>query len=194
MSNLRHPTRDALLRDGLNQIREQRGISMSKFAKTLNALTHAMAPGKVSKWVDLNSLTDADEYASALITWHKQVERWAAGTTEFPAWLEEPWVTALEELGDEGTRAELANRHGYLAVSRHSGKGDAGSLMSGVGNLNKASGGATVLIAKIACDGVIDGDDLQYLPEAQRILLDVAAQAMGMADVMKRAEAGLAKA
>lgn len=194
-SSNRHPTRDALLRDALGQLKEQRGVSNERFARVLNGLAHGMCPLKTAEMPCLSSFTEVtEEYDHAVMSWNKRVQRWATGAVEFPAWLEEPWVSALEELGDERTRTELARRHGYLGVAQSREHRDIACLLRGTGMIQQSSGGATVLMGKIACDGVIDGEDLPYLPEAQRLLLDLAANAMGMAEVLRKAEADLAKA
>ncbi|WP_110708530.1 hypothetical protein [Salinicola sp. CR57] len=181
MSDLRHPSRDALLRDALGQLREQRGVSVEKFARTLNAIAHATCPAKTADLPCLDSFTTIDEqYDHAVMSWNKRVQRWATGAVEFPAWLEEPWATALEELGDEEARIALARRHGFMGVRRPA-VGDAPACaFAALGSVGRETGDVMGVVSEMLQDGVLDERDRQYGEQALTDIDDAVAALMSM--------------
>ncbi|WP_158701031.1 hypothetical protein [Phytohalomonas tamaricis] len=167
MSELRHPSRDALLRDALGQLCEQKGVQLTKFARVLNAMAHAMCPTKTADMPALDSFTVADhDYDTAVMSWNKRVQRWANGAVEFPAWLEEPWVTALEELSDEQCRVELARRHGFMGVRRPLASESHASAFAALGAIGRETGEVMGSFSGMLEDGVLDEKDAHAAPKA----------------------------
>ncbi|MDF3917491.1 hypothetical protein P3W43_01330 [Salinicola salarius] len=181
MSDNRHPSRDALLRDGFGQLREQRGVSLESFAFTLNALVHAMAPAKSDKMPNLSSLGGLNaESMRTIESWRKRCERWVDGGTELPAWLEEPFVTALEEHGDTDTRVQLARRHGFMGVRRPA-LGDAPACaFAALGSVGRETGDVMGVVSEMLQDGVLDENDRQYGEQALTDIDDAVAALMSM--------------
>lgn len=180
------PTRDAVLRHGLNALREQRGISHEKFGRRLNAAIADMIPakGQAAGIPDLDAFTLANEqYDQAMAAWNRRVNRWAAGDVDFPAWLEEPWVTALEALGDTVTRPQLAARHGYIAASmdpiEHTPLADIAAL----GRLTQEGGDVIVICSTMMADGQIGPEDK---PLAERALNEIHEAMVALAEMGER--------
>lgn len=186
-SNPRHPSRDALLRDSLGQLREQRGVSVERFARTLNSLAHALCPAKTEDMPCLASFTEVSEaYDHAVMSWNKRVQRWASGAVEFPAWLEEPWATALEEFGDIETRIALARRHGFMGVTRPT---EGAQFSCGYNALSTiASETADVMrgFAQMHEDGVIDENDADTAQNVLKEIDDAIAALVGARNLIKR--------
>lgn len=182
-SDNRHPSRDALLRDGLGQLKTQRGVSLDSFALTLNDIVHAAVPHKLGGQPAIRSFTTLEDAARVMSSWRKRVERWFTdpedGGTEIPAWLEEPWVQALEEHGDTETRVALVRRHGYLGVSVPRGGMNHTGVASAIGSLSREHGEAIVAISRL-----VEMPDLSLATEEQKAairkeLKDVIASATG---------------
>ncbi|MGJ8525207.1 hypothetical protein LMG33818_000915 [Halomonadaceae bacterium LMG 33818] len=159
-SDNRHPSRDALLRDSLGQLRELKGVTLDAFSFTLNALAHAMCPSKMLDQAALSSLTALDAGAVRVISaWRKRVERWSTGDTEFPAWLEEPWSLALEEYGDKNIRRALTYRHGMIGVELPKAENVNSCGFQSMGNIADGMGEVLSLFAQMMDDGVLDQND-----------------------------------
>jgi hypothetical protein len=104
------------------------------------------------------------------MSWNKRVQRWANGTVEFPAWLEEPWAAALEELGDQWCRVELARRHGFMGVRRPEGQRTQASAFTALGAVSEGTGRVLSGVSKMLADGVLDAADR---PVADQALVDI---------------------
>ncbi|MGJ8513107.1 hypothetical protein R84865_000006 [Carnimonas sp. R-84865] len=183
MSEDRHPSRDACLRDALNQLREQRNVSLEKFGRLLNGLSHSLCPSKTADMPCLASFTVVnDEYDNALMSWNKRVQRWSTGAVEFPAWLEEPWVMALEELGDTSTRQALVNRHNMIGVQVPCAECVHSSGFTSLGIVGGAMGDVVKTMAKMMDDGVLDANDAplaaEYFDHLKRAAAALAASGM----------------
>lgn len=183
MSVNRHPSRDALLRDGFGQLKEQTGVTVDSFAHTLNSMAHAMCPMKMADQPAIDSFTAVDAQAMRVINaWRKRVERWLSGDTEFPAWLEEPWVMALEELGDTSTRQALVNRHNMIGVQVPCAECVHSSGFTSLGIVGGAMGDVVQTMAKMMVDGVLDANDApladEYFDHLKRAAAALAASGM----------------
>lgn len=180
-SNPRHPSRDALLRDSFGQLREQRGVSVERFARTLNAIAHAMCPIKTADLPCLDSFTTIDaDYDHAVMSWNKRVQRWASGAVEFPAWLEEPWATALEELGDTATRVALARRHGFMGVRRPEAGDSPACAFAALGAISTETGDVMSIVSEMLRDGSLNHNDIEHAPTAKREIDDAISALMGI--------------
>tara|TARA_B100000700_G_scaffold189815_1_gene209210 strand:- start:61141 stop:61746 length:606 start_codon:yes stop_codon:yes gene_type:complete len=186
-SSTRHPSRDALLRDALGQLKEQRGVSVERFARTLNSLAHALCPAKTEDMPCLASFTEvSEEYDHAVMSWNKRVQRWAGGAVEFPAWLEEPWMAALEELGDTENRVELARRHGFLGVRRPRQGETPACAFAALGAVSRETGEMMGSYTGLLEDGVLDEDDAEAAPEALKDIDNAIAALMGTRELIKQ--------
>lgn len=180
-SNPRHPSRDALLRDGLGQLREQRGVSVERFARTLNSLAHALCPAKTEDMPCLASFTEVSEaYDHAVMSWNKRVQRWASGAVEFPAWLEEPWTTALEEFGDIETRTALARRHGFMGVRRPEAGDSPACAFAALGAISSETGDVLGAVSAMLADGSLNENDIKDAPAAKREIADAIGALVGI--------------
>lgn len=187
MSDHRHPSRDALLRDALGQLKEQRGIATERFARVLNGLAHAMCPTKAGDMPCLSSFTEvSEEYDHAVMSWNKRVQRWASGAVEFPAWLEEPWVSALEELDDSDTRIELARRHGFMGVRRPKAGDTPVCAFAALGAVSREMGEMMGSYTGLLEDGVLDENDAGAAPKALRDIDNAIAALMGTRELIKQ--------
>lgn len=187
MSDLRHPSRDALLRDALGQLKEQKGISTERFARTLNSIAHAICPMKTKDLPCLASFTEANEdYDHAVMSWNKRVQRWANGAVEFPAWLEEPWITALEGLGDTESRIFLARRHGFLGVRRPAATDTPACAFAALGAISRETGDVMGSFTGMLKDGVLDERDMQDAPEALKDIDNAIAALTGARELIKQ--------
>ncbi|MDT8894214.1 hypothetical protein RSO41_06060 [Halomonas sp. I1] len=186
-SSTRHPSRDALLRDALGQLKEQRGVSLERFARTLNILAHAMCPAKTEDMACLASFTEvSEEYDHAVMSWNKRVQRWASGAVEFPAWLEEPWMTALEELGDTENRVELVRRHGFLGVRRPQAGETPACAFAALGAVSREAGEMMGSYTGLLEDGVLDEQDAAAAPEVMKDIDNAIAALMGTRELIKQ--------
>lgn len=179
----RHPSRDALLRDGLGQLKAQRGITLDSFALMLNDIVHATVPTKMGDQPAIRSFTTLDDASRVMSSWRKRVERWFTdpqdGGTEIPAWLEEPWVTALEELGDEETRIALARRHGFLGVRAPESTANHATGFSALGAISQNTGLVMRSFPELLEDGVLDENDANDAPAVIEDLDNAIAVLMG---------------
>lgn len=186
-SSTRHPSRDALMRDALGQLKEQRGLSTERFARTLNSLAHALCPTKTEDMPCLASFTEVtEEYDHAVMSWNKRVQRWASGAVEFPAWLEEPWVMALEQHGDEMTRIELARRHGFLGVRRPQEGETPACAFAALAAVSRETGDMMGSYTGLLEDGLLDEKDAAAAPEVLKDIDNAIAALMGTRELIKQ--------
>jgi len=187
MSSTRHPSRDALLRDALGQLKEQRGVSTERFARVLNGLAHGLCPAKTADMPCLASFTEvSEEYDHAVMSWNKRVQRWATGAVEFPVWLEEPWVAALEELGDSECRIELARRHGFLGVRRPHSTDSPACAFAALGAVSRETGEMMGSFTSLLEDGAIDERDASAAPDALKDIDNAITALMGARELIKQ--------
>lgn len=169
MSDARHPSRDALLRDALGRLREQRGIACEKFARELNRQVVATCPVKAEELgiVDLAGFTSvSDEYDQAVVSWSKRVQRWGSGAVEFPAWLEEAWCNALDAFGDEFARVGLVRRHGFMGVKRPSSGDSVSCGFAALGNVSRETGDVMGIVSRMLHDNRLSPADAPLADEA----------------------------
>ncbi|QFT84941.1 hypothetical protein FIU88_08130 [Halomonas sp. THAF12] len=186
-SSTRHPSRDALMRDALGQLKEQRGLSTERFSRTLNSLAHSLCPAKTEDMPCLSSFTEVTEdYDHAVMSWNKRVQRWASGAVEFPAWLEEPWVMALEQHGDEMTRIELARRHGFLGVRRPQKGETPACAFAALAAVSRETGDMMGSYTGLLEDGLLDEKDAEAAPEVLKDIDNAIAALMGTRELIKQ--------
>lgn len=186
-SSTRHPSRDALLRDALGQLKEQRGISTERFARELNTQAHALCSEKAADMPCLASFTQvSDEYDQAVMSWNKRVQRWASGAVEFPAWLEEPWCNALESFGDEFARVSLARRHGFMGVRRPEGSDSVANGFSALGAVGRETGAVMKAVSNMLHDNALSPSDLPEADEALSSIDDAIVALMDARSLVER--------
>ncbi|MGJ8518060.1 hypothetical protein [Carnimonas bestiolae] len=178
-----HPSRDALLRDSYNQLREQRGVTLESFVLALNDLVHAVCPLKVADQPALRSFTAVTpEMTRAIGAWTKRVQRWANGDTEFPAWLEEPWAMALEQFGDDTVRQQLINRHGMVGIKLPTAENTSACGFQAMGAIADGMGQVISIYAQMMEDGILDTNDAalakQLMPLLKKAISDLVAGGM----------------
>ena len=191
MSANRHPSRDGLLRDELGQLRQRRGVTIDTFALTLNDMVHAMCPHKLGDQPMIRSFATVDAACTRVINaWRKKVERWSVdpedGGTEIPAWLEEPWMEALEELGDSENRVELVRRHGFLGVRRPRQGETPACAFAALGAVSRETGEMMGSYTGLLEDGVLDEQDAEAAPEALKDIDNAIAALMGTRELIKQ--------
>ncbi|WP_236213977.1 hypothetical protein [Metapseudomonas otitidis] len=139
-------------------------FSTDHFAHALNTLL-LQALGDQAEARKVPNLADtsigAAEYMKAANSWLKRVQRWLDRSVDFPAWLEEAWVEALEPEYRERCLQELASRYGLLAV-RELG-GDA-CPVTAFGQLVTRMGSTVEACGQVLADGRIDANDVPLLP------------------------------
>ncbi|GAA0567634.1 hypothetical protein ACFQH5_15795 [Halomonas salifodinae] len=187
----RHPSRDGLLRDALGQLRQQRGVTIDAFALTLNDMVHAMCPHKMRDQPAIRSFSVVDAACTrAINAWRKRIDRWSVdpedGGTEIPAWLEEPWVAALEEHGDEVTRIDLARRHGFLGVRRPQEGNTCACAFAALGAVSRETGEMMGSFTGLLDDGALDERDAAAAPEALKDIDNAIAALMGARELVKQ--------
>lgn len=173
LSNERHGcSRDQVLVAHANEMITRTGFKSPKFAHRLNRMVvEALgAQAHDRKVPDLESIAGGDgaEFLKQADTWLKRVQRWLDGSVDFPAWLEEPWVLALEPEYRDRCTNELAARHGLVAVRQQS--GDACPVMA-FGQLVGHLGSTVEACGVVLADGKIDARDHQHLPQMIESLL-----------------------
>lgn len=139
-------------------------FSTDHFAHALNTLLLQTLgdQAEARKVPDLSDTSiGAAEYMKAANSWLKRVQRWLAAEVDFPAWLEEAWVEALEPEYRERCLQELASRYGLLAV-RELG-GDA-CPVTAFGQLVTRMGSTVEACGQVLADGRIDANDVPLLP------------------------------
>lgn len=169
MSSTRHPlTRDQVLLAYANAQIIRTASKTPAFALALSRALHAKCPEKaIEKDVpdfecDLLK-TDTEAYMATSGAWLKRVQRWVAGSTELPAWIEEAWVTALEPEFRDRCINELAGR--YDLIGARMPQSDF-CPVSAFGRLVLALGGAVEACSTILADGKIDENDREDMPGA----------------------------
>lgn len=159
------PTRTAVLLVHAESYRQRTGLSHEKWCEAVDREYCRAVPESQRSLSapDLASQTDADRWVKLRRSWDQTVRRLTSGEVRFPADLEEAWVAAMGEPWQTRCKRELAWRHGLWGAVRHGegAKGDHsawGRALSDFGDLTKRVG-------DVLADGVIDGDDLDQLPD-----------------------------
>ncbi|WP_062359814.1 hypothetical protein [Vreelandella aquamarina] len=189
MSYTRHPSRDALLRDALGRLREQRGIACERFARELNRQVMACCPAKAADLhlPDLDGFTTVgDEYDHAVMSWAKRVQRWASGAVEFPAWLEEPWCAALEVFGDDFARVSLTRRHGFMGVKRPESGDEISCGFAALGEVSRETGDVMAVMSRMLHDNKLSPADLPMADEALAEIDDAIVALMSTRSLIER--------
>ncbi|WP_236207860.1 hypothetical protein [Pseudomonas tohonis] len=170
-------SREQVLLDHAQQM-VTRAIPETTFATRLNKVIHQQMGSRavLKKVPNLDAIADDDgkEYLKQTATWWKRVRRWITAEIEFPCWLEEAWVAALEPEYRERCLNELSNRYGLLAV-RDDVSGDC--PMTAFGELVSRMGGAVEACTVVLADGVVDETDLEHLPAMVDSLLAMESRA-----------------
>ncbi|MDW3712919.1 hypothetical protein [Pseudomonas sp. 2023EL-01195] len=146
-------------------------FSTDHFAHALNTILLETMGDQVDakKVPDLRDTSiDGAKYMRDAANWLKRVQRWLDRSVDFPAWLEEAWVEALEPEYRERCLQELASRYGLLAV-RELG-GDA-CPVTAFGQLVTRMGSTVEACGHVLADGLIDERDLPNLPAMIEALL-----------------------
>ncbi|WP_165677442.1 hypothetical protein [Metapseudomonas otitidis] len=139
-------------------------LSTDRFAQALNAilLDTLGDQAEAKKIPDLRDRSlEIAKYTRDAANWLKRVQRWLDRSVDFPAWLEEAWVEALEPEYRERCLQELAGRYGLLAV-RELG-GDA-CPVTAFGQLVTRMGSTVEACGQVLADGRIDANDVPLLP------------------------------
>ncbi|MDU9399033.1 hypothetical protein [Pseudomonas sp. zfem003] len=163
-SKPRHCSRDQVLIAHAQEQIARTSFSTDHFAHALNTLLLQTLgdQAEARKVPDLSDTSiGAAEYMKATSAWLKRVQRWLAAEVDFPAWLEEAWVEALEPEYRERCLQELASRYGLLAV-RELG-GDA-CPVTAFGQLVTRMGSTVEACGQVLADGRIDANDVPLLP------------------------------
>lgn len=170
-------SREQVLLDHAQQM-VTRAIPETTFATRLNKVIHEQMGNRAAlkKVPNLDAISgdDGKEYLKQTATWWKRVRRWITAEIEFPSWLEEPWVAALEPEYRERCLNELSSRYGLLTV-REDVSGNC--PMTAFGELVSRMGGAVEACALVLADGVVDEADLEHLPEMVDRLLAMESRA-----------------
>lgn len=181
-SNLRHPsmTRDQVLVAHAAEMIARTSFSTPRFAEALAGQLQALAPMRaadagVPDFAALAAAGDSTPFLRASAAWLKRVQRWLDGEVDLPSWLEEAWVQALEPEYRERCLAELAQRHGLLAVRPQDGAGVTAATV--FGQLIARLGHAVEQGSEVLADGQIDLQDLPLLPALIEQLLAVESRA-----------------
>lgn len=138
--------------------------STDDFAHALNTLLLQTLgdQAEARKVPDLSDTSiGAAEYMKAANSWLKRVQRWLDRSVDFPAWLEEAWVEALEPEYRERCLQELASRYGLLAVRELGGEA---CPVTAFGQLVTRMGSTVEACGHVLADGLIDERDLPNLP------------------------------
>lgn len=191
MSNSRQAshtqTRDCVLRAHAAEMIARTSLSQEDFAESLYRACVQMIGGEVlceRKVPDLDGLfaaNDTAEYLKAAGRWLKRVERWLdKDGVELPAWLEEPWVTALLPEWRDRCLIELAGRYGLLAV-RQIGTGPCDALHVFAG-ISTSFGHVAGIGGDIFADGLFNQHDAQHAEGYESWCRALAAYAIAMAD------------
>lgn len=184
-------TRDAVLIAHANDMIARTSMSQRDFATALSKAVHSLIPNlqEERKVPDFERLDprDGDAFLKAGDTWLKRVQRWLDGSVELPAWLEEPWVTALLPEWRERCLIELAGRYGLLAVRPVgiAGLCDLTAFSGLVGHFGDAAGTGGQILA----DGRIDQSDAHHLKDFALSCRALAAHAIAMAEKAERVRA-----
>ncbi|MBO2925980.1 hypothetical protein [Metapseudomonas otitidis] len=163
-SKPRHCSRDQVLIAHAQEQIARTATSTDDFAHALNTLLLQTLgdQAEARKVPDLSDTSiGAAEYMKAANSWLKRVQRWLDRSVDFPAWLEEAWVEALEPEYRERCLQELASRYGLLAV-RELG-GDA-CPVTAFGQLVTRMGSTVEACGQVLADGRIDANDVPLLP------------------------------
>lgn len=171
-------TRDAVLIAHANDMIARTSLSQRDFATALSKAIHSLIPDlqEDRKVPDFESMdrVDGDAYLKMADAWLKRVQRWLDESVDIPAWLEEPWVTALLPEWRERCLIELAGRYGLLAVRPVGIEGmDAMQVFSA---LMHRVGDVAGLGSKVFDDLVITEKDGEWLPELAASLDAMAAK------------------
>ncbi|MGA4634544.1 hypothetical protein ACPA5B_11750 [Pseudomonas solani] len=166
-SKPRH-SRDQVLKDHAQQMLSRSSISVQKFACRLNAILFAqideqlLAARKVPNLEQINE-GPVEVFMTQSGNWLKRVQRWLSADVDFPSWLEESWVQALDPEYGERCIVELAARYGLVAARE---AGSDGCPVSAFGQLVTRLGDAVTKCGQVLADGQIDAKDRPYLPAA----------------------------
>lgn len=184
-------TRDAVLIAHANDMIARTSLSQRDFATALSKAIHSLIPDlqEDRKVPDFESMdrVDGDAYLKMADTWLKRVQRWLDESVDIPAWLEEPWVTALLPEWRERCLIELAGRYGLLAVRPIgiAGMCDLTAFSGLVGHFGDAAGAGGQILA----DGRIDQSDAHHLKDFALSCRALAAHAIAMAEKAERVRA-----
>lgn len=163
-SKPRHCSRDQVLIAHAQEQIARTATSTDDFAHALNTILLETL-GDQAEARKVPNLADtsigAAEFMKAANSWLKRVQRWLDRSVDFPAWLEEAWVEALEPEYRERCLQELASRYGLLAV-RELG-GDA-CPVTAFGQLVTRMGSTVEACGQVLADGRIDANDVPLLP------------------------------
>lgn len=178
------PTRTATLRLHLIRAIEARTTTKTTFGEALARAYVAMVP-EHARGLDLHPPREA-----SVVDWEldrdalrHQVDRLCTGQTRFPAELEEAWVAALPEPHRHACLAELASRHGLLAVPIPAGA----CGVADFAHYLHQFGQSVEALAPIVADGRIDQEDREHIPEAIAALREVITRALAIQCQMERA-------
>lgn len=163
-SKPRHCSRDQVLIAHAQEQIARTSFSTDHFAHALNTilLENLGDQADAKKVPDLRDTSiDGAKYMRDAANWLKRVQRWLDRSVDFPAWLEEAWVEALEPEYRERCLHELAGRYGLLAV-RELG-GDA-CPVTAFGQLVTRMGSTVEACGQVLADGRIDANDVPLLP------------------------------
>lgn len=177
------PTRTATLRLHLARAVLARATTKTVFGEAL-ARAYVERVPEHARGLDLHppregSVVDWEHDRDAL---RHQVDRLSSGQTRFPADLEEAWVAALPEPHRHACLAELAGRHGLLAVPIPHG---ACGVADFAHYLQQFSASVEALVPVVA-DGRIDSEDREHIPEAVAALREVIARACAIECQLER--------
>lgn len=185
-------TRDqVLVAHAANQIARTH-LSQDDFAQALSRELHLDCPNKakqkeVPNFDDPELTSDANEFVKATGRWLRRVHRWITGDSEFPSWLEESWVNALEPEYRDHCINELACRHGLIGA-RHMPSDQCANKSFGA--LIRALGDVIDTGSEVFDDQVMCEEDLPHLPAFAKQCRQVEARA---GELGRKAEALLAK-
>lgn len=166
-------TRDQVLVAHAAEMLARTSMSTAGFAQALAAQLYALAPVKaqtegVPNFEVLASAGTAEPFIKATASWLKRAQRWLSGDVEFPSWIEEAWVLALEPEWRERCVNELAARHGLIGARAI---GTDGCAVTAFGHLVSRLGGTVEACGVVLADGRIDAADVPHLPAMVEALL-----------------------
>ncbi len=171
-SSSRHTTQtrdQVLVAHAANQIARTH-LSQDDFAQALSRELHLACSGKagskdVPDFNDPKLTSNASEFVKATGRWLRRVHRWISGESEFPSWLEEAWVNALEPEYRDQCINELASRHGLVGARLLL---TAGCANKSYGALIRVFGELIATGSEIFDDQIMGTEDMPHLPEFVR--------------------------
>lgn len=170
-SKPRHCSRDQVLIAHAQEQIARTSLSTDRFAQALNAilLDTLGDQAETKKIPDLRDRSlEIAKYTRDAANWLKRVQRWLDRSVDFPAWLEEAWVEALEPDYRERCLQELASRYGLLAVRELGGEA---CPVTAFGQLVTRMGSTVEACGQVLADGLIDERDRPNLPAMIEALL-----------------------